>query len=406
MADNLSINADKRRAAVVFGICALVTAVFLFLHWRGSLTEPENYVQDWLARRGRKNPIDPRLVLIGIDRPSYAQDIPETEAQADPVLAALRPNYPWSRTVWAALIEKLGKAGARGIAMDLVFANPGDGDDSLRQALERFKDTVIVASNFNLDQTDRGTNWTLTVPYAGILPPGKSVPVALDERVGLINIWPDEDGVLRHARFQIRNEQLNYVVSAGADAVIETLAARALRKLGLPEKIPARLGPLRFRYTAPPGLGFTPLPIGDLFSARVWKANFNDGEWFRDKFILIGPTANIFHDFHRTPLPGDMPGPEVHLNIINAALHDEFLREPPRIAEFGLIGLTGITAALLGILVSSPLRRIGAGLLLNGGYLVGAQTLFDHANVVVLAVSPLLALDLSGLAVLAYDFVI
>src|SRR5437867_9584465 len=103
---------------------------------------------------------------------------------------------------------------------------------------------------------------------------------------------------------------------------------------------------------------------------------------------------------------GNMPGPEVHLNIINAALHDEFLREPPRIAEFGLIGLTCITAALLGILVSSPLRRIGAGLLLNGGYLVGAQMLFDHANVIVLTVAPLLVLDLSTVTLLVYDFVV
>jgi adenylate cyclase len=407
MADILSINAHKQRAAIVFGICAVVMAVFVLLHWRGfvPLTEAENYVQDWFARRGRKTPIDPRLVLIGIDKASYAQDILESEAQADPVLAALRANFPWSRTVWAALIEKLGNAGARAIAIDLVFANPGEGDDSLRQALEKFKDRVIIGCNFNLDQTDRGTNWSLTVPYAGILPPANSLPVALDERVGLINAWPDEDGVLRHASFRIRNEQLNYVVSAGPDAVIETLGARALRKLGQPQKIPGS-SPLRFRYTAPPGLGFTPLPIGDLFSAKAWKDNYNNGEWFRDKLILIGPTVNILHDFHRTPFPSDMAGPEIHLNIINAALHNEFLREPPRIAEFGLIGLAGIIAALLGILVSSPLRRIGAGLLLNGGYLIGAQMLFDHGNVVVLTVGPLLALDLSGLAVLAYDFII
>ena len=80
--------------------------------------------------------------------------------------------------------------------------------------------------------------------------------------------------------------------------------------------------------------------------------------------------------------------------------------EPPRNAEFGLIGLAGIAAALLGILAGSPLARIAAGLVLNGGYLVGAQMLFDHANLVVLTVGPLLALDISSAAVLAYDFII
>src|SRR5439155_23574130 len=106
-----------------------------------------------------------------------------------------------------------------------------------------------------------------------------------------------------------------------------------------------------------------------------------------------------------TPYQGLMAGPEVHLNIINAALHDEFLRELPRGAEFALIGLAGAVAALLGIFIGSPLRRIGAALLLNGGYVVGTQMLFDHVNLVILTVAPLLVLDLSSGAVLAYDFV-
>jgi len=49
---------------------------------------------------------------------------------------------------------------------------------------------------------------------------------------------------------------------------------------------------------------------------------------------------------------------------------------------------------------------MGAGLLLNGGYLVGAQMLFDHANVIVLTVAPLLVLDLSTVMLLGYDFVV
>src|SRR4051812_26343998 len=102
MAETSSTNAGKQRAPVLLGICALITAVFFVV----PLIEAENYIQDWFVRRGRKSPADPRLVLIGIDRASYAQDILPAEAEADPVLAVLRGNFPWSRAVWATLIER------------------------------------------------------------------------------------------------------------------------------------------------------------------------------------------------------------------------------------------------------------------------------------------------------------
>ena len=104
MADTFSINPVRQCALILLCICALVTAAFLVVHWVEftPLNESENYFQDWFVRLGRKTAADPRLVLIGIDRASYAQDILPSEAEADPVLGALRGNFPWSRAVWAA----------------------------------------------------------------------------------------------------------------------------------------------------------------------------------------------------------------------------------------------------------------------------------------------------------------
>ena len=119
--------------------------------------------------------------------------------------------------------------------------------------------------------------------------------------------------------------------------MVESLAARALRKFGRPDLIPAGFEPKTFRYTAPPGFGYKPNPIGGVLAPKIWKQNYQDGGFFRDKIVLVGPTAEIFQDSHRTPLiaptpPGErdivldeMPGPELHLDIINAALHQEFL---------------------------------------------------------------------------------
>src|SRR2546427_13032214 len=86
MAKTASIDGDKQHAPVIFGICAVMTAVFLLVQWFGfaQLKEAEGYFQDWSARLGRKTRADSRLVLMGIDRPGYD----------DMILAGGRENGP------------------------------------------------------------------------------------------------------------------------------------------------------------------------------------------------------------------------------------------------------------------------------------------------------------------------
>jgi adenylate cyclase len=407
MAEALSIKSPKRRGPLL-GICGLITLILLGAHlWNFlALVDAENYAQDWFMRSGRRVPPDPRLVLVGIDRPSYAQDILPAEAEADPVLDALRRNFPWSRNVWAVLIERLANAGAKAIVIDLVFANPGEGDDALQQVLEKHKDKVVIAWNRSFEVTDRGTNWIMTVPHPGIIAAPPERPVALDDRVGLVNVWADDDGVLRRADFEMQNSQLGDIVSAPPDAVVESLGARALRKLGEGARVPAGFHSRRFRYTAPPGLGYELYPIGDVLSAKAWKENYKNGEFFRDKLVLIGPTANLFQDFHLTPFKAKMAGPEIHLNIINAALHGEFFRELARWARGALVVLAGLLATALCRLIRQPVKRVGVAVALGAVYLLLTYGLFNNANFVLPPVTPLLVLITCALAALAYDFIV
>src|SRR2546426_2197275 len=228
-----SSDGDRQHAPVIFGICALMTAVFLLLQGLGfvPLKEAEGYLQDWSARLGRKTPINPQLVLIGIDRPSYDDVILPDEAKVDPVLAALRERYPWSRTVWAALIERLADAGAKTIVIDLLFAAHADGDEDLRAALDKVRDRIVIGSNFNPDETDlRMTR--VAVPNSTLIPDAPDHRAALDPRVGLVNIWSDDDNIIRRAKFLATNKELGNAIEASPDAVIESLDARALRSFG------------------------------------------------------------------------------------------------------------------------------------------------------------------------------
>ena len=396
----------SKRGKTLLAICGLVTLLLLSALNFPALVDAENYAHDWFMRSGRRVPPDPRLVLVGIDRPSYAQDILPAEAEADPVLDALRRNFPWPRNVWAVLIERLANAGAKAIVIDLVFANPGDGDDALRQVLEKHKEKVVIGWNRDVELTDRGSNWVMTVPHPGIIPARPEKPVALDDRVGLVGVWADRDGVLRRADFQLRNSQLGDIVNTSPDAVVETLGARALRKLGEGARVPEGFAARRFRYTAPPGRGYVLHPIGDVLSAKAWKENFKDGAFFRGKLVLIGPTANLFQDFHLTPFKAEMAGPEIHLNIINAALRGEFFRQLPVVVSRAFIVLAGLLATVLCRLIRQPVKRLGIASALGAAYLLLTYASFNNANLVLPVIAPLLVLITCALAALAYDFIV
>jgi adenylate cyclase len=318
------------------------------------------------------------------------------------------------------LIQRLARAGARSIVLDLRFPGPLAGDDKLKAALEEHAGRVVIGSDFQVAATDRGTNATLAPPFETVLAPADGRPAALDPRVGYVNVWADRDGVLRRAQYRTRNDQSGYVVNAANDAVIESLAARALRQFGAAEKIPDGFEPRRFRYTAPPGRAWEQIPVVDVLTPKLWERNYGGGAVFKDKLVLVGPTAAIFQDLHRTPFTEPsrmMLGPEVHLNILNAALRGAFLRETPfvrvpllkqlrlPIVDLVIIALAGYAATLC-VGLPQPLRRVLALLLANALYLIATQVVFERADLVLPAVSPLLALNVGSVAALLYDFVI
>jgi adenylate cyclase len=401
-----------KRPITVLAICAACTLVFLVLWWRGfvPLQELELFAQDWQTRLGRKTPADERLVLIGIDKPVYSSEFSAEELKAEPVLALLKKNFPWSRAVWAKLIEKLGDAGAKVIVFDLVFAAPGDGDDELKQALEKYKDRVVIGYNISDTRTERGNFRELQLPNDSVLKASGTKSPVEDDRLGYVNIWPDFDGILRRASYRQTGTGAGNILPP--EVILESLGARALRKFGRADLIPSGVEPRLFRYTAAPGYGFRLHPIGDVLSPKLWATNYADGKFFRDKIVFIGPTAEIFHDEHDTPFAYPkraMAGPEIHLNIINAALHQEFLTETALSEQLGIIALAGAVAAALCFLVHQPLKRFLAMVVLTAVCWTLAFKVLPNANAVtqvIFVLTPTLALISSSLTALTYDYLL
>ena len=75
-----------------------------------------------------------------------------------------------------------------------------------------------------------------------------------------------------------------------------------------------------------------------------------------------------------------MSGLEIDLNILNAALHGEFLGERSPVASLFIIAMSGVIAGALRFLVRQPARRFLIVVGLSVAYVVFAQLLFDHAR--------------------------
>ncbi len=399
---------------MVTAICGGTALLFLALYWRGyePLQKLEYYTEDLRTRLGVKTPVDPRLVLIGIDRPSDAGcDFDDgVEIQANPDLQLLQRSFPWSREVWARLIQRLADAGAKVIVVDLIFSGQGEGDDALKAVLDKYRDQVVIGANFRDLRADRGKDsLTLDVPNASVLN-SSSTNAAFDDRVGFVNIWTDSDNVERRARYRLDSAHLDLLPDG---AMVESLAARALRKFGRPELIPAGFDEARFRYTRAPGFGYGVIPIGDVLGPKTWEKNYQNGEFFKGKIVLVGPTADIFQDAHETPFPNiekngrvyssAMLGPEIHLNIIGAALHREFLRETEIATNKIIIVLAGLLTLGLCFFARQPLWRLVAIVLVGISYWYLGQMLFNHGLVIPVA-DPLLVLTIGGVFVLGYDY--
>jgi adenylate cyclase len=399
----------NKRSIIVLVICGACTLAALGL-WDGGfvpLQQMEFFAQDWQTRLGRKTPVDDRLVLIGIDKPVYSSDFSDEELQREPVLKDLQNNFPWSRAVWARLIEKLSDAGAKVIVFDLVFASQNDGDDELHKALEKYKDRVVIGYNINVGKTERGEVRELLLPNSTVLTPTGTNSAVEDDRLGYVNLWPDFDDTLRRVSYRQTGAQVGELVPD--ETVLESLDARALRKFGRSDLIPPGFDARLFRYTAPANQAYKPEPVGEVLSPKLWEKNYGNGKFFKDKIVLIGPTAEIFHDTHNTPFTypqKPMAGPEIHLNIINAALHGEFPSERSLVTSLFIIAMSGVIAVALCFLVRLPGKRFLSVVGLSTGYAVFAQLLFDHVGQVIPIVVPLLVLVVSSLIVLAYDFVL
>jgi adenylate cyclase len=363
--------------------------------------------RNYIVKSGRVQPADPRLVFLAVDQESISieqidldelyTDIPRGSPDYR-AMSWMAGGWPFNREVYAIALDKLFEAGVSAVMVDFIFPKPAAGDHALQASLERYRGKVTIVSNIVPPTADHGL--TLTVPTSGVLPTEEPESV-----LGFSNFIKDPwDGTIRAANYRI-DFRAESGSGAGREAgdILASLAARTAEKIGQPNLIPEGVNRVPFRFAGPAGT-FAPIPLYQIFVPRYWEKNFAGGEKLKGKIVIIGPYGNWSQDFQSTPW-GAMPGPELHLNALNALLGSGFLREAPDWLATAGIGAAALLVFLLGSLTRlTPVIRfilvVGAG----GLALLASEFAYNHFNLYLPTIFPLMCLTGASLGTLFYEF--
>ncbi|MEM9450584.1 MAG: serine/threonine-protein kinase [Cyanobacteria bacterium P01_E01_bin.6] len=346
--------------------------------------------------RGTVSPPDD-IVILAIDESSLEQaqfyrSDPNTFAHLEPIA-----QWPWQRSAYAIASERLLEAGAKTVALDLIFDTPSswgaDDDAQLLNTIENYPGRLVLASSYEDLPLAEGQGTVTQLIEPATIYRTNAV------HTGFINYWIDFDRRI-HRLSHVFPKQLGDFYP-DQQAYFQTLSDT------VPSFDVATLEAAQIDYPLPKGDGlfyFGPAGTFEQYSfwtviePSAWEQHLNEKR-FANKIVLIGPTATLFQDLHNTPF-GILPGIEIHANAIATLMSDRAIANaiPNRLGQW--IFIIGIVLGS-GLVISSPHRlthrmmRTGILLVVWGGVsaiaLLGWQLIFPTAI-------PLMAIAMSGLS--------
>lgn len=380
-------------------------------------------VYDTLLSHADLPPPSDAPVLIGIDDASLQR----------------YGQWPWPRYRLAQLIDRLNRAGARVIALDLLMPEPdrtspeiifqerrrdlgkiapalalqeaGLGNDQLLAAAIA-KSTVVLGYRFDFSPTGQSAavtelkplqnavvqhvggaahNWPIPTGVMANLP----LLAAAAPATGFTNAASDEDGILRRVPLLIQ----------GPHGVFPSLALAALLCVPGQDQLKLIISPeaatihWNGREIPLDGQGNLLLAFRPahnnyryLSAAEVLAGTLPERE-LQGRLVIVGAWAAGLGDSHVTPIDKAFPGMAVHALVIDNLLTGKFLEDPPWAG-----GAQLFSVIVLGLLATFLLTRYGfmadllVGLLGSSLIVGGVVALFMLRGIYLSPVMPLLLL--------------
>ncbi|MCB1531756.1 MAG: adenylate/guanylate cyclase domain-containing protein [Alphaproteobacteria bacterium] len=336
-----------------------------------------------------------RIAIIDIDEASLAEI----------------GQMPWPRTTMGQLVLNLKEMGAKVIVFDIVFAEPDrispeaiaeklidlDGFDDVLPRLETLPDNdtlfgldigkagnVVTGFSFTNDKTDttprqkgvfRGKDLEKFVPHLRGVSANLKVINKYAAGNGSFFVSTDTDGIIRRVPMLVAHAREDTSITS----IYPSLSLETIRVLDEERGGRVILGDPRYAQLDPNRFGVEGIQIGQEgrfipTNARgeflVYFAKSNK-DWYipaykvldqslpaekvKDKIVFIGTSAVGLKDIRSTPLDTFIPGVEVHLNIVDQILQDNYLSRSIE-AE----GLEAVTILLAGLFIIIFAPFIGA----------------------------------------------
>jgi adenylate cyclase len=336
-----------------------------------------------LLRRSEQQTIDARFSIRGASKPPRGIVLVQIDNATLQQLArtkGYRSEFPFPRRYDASVIDRLRRAGARAISLDLEFTHETDlrDDNALIEAIGRAHGkTVLAASEVAPD----GTTDVLGGP-----PGGPRLLRALGARAAEVRLVVDSDGATR--RFAHSYNKL------GSLPVVTAEVATGRR-------VPASLfagGTLPIDFAGPPE------SFRAISYSKVLKGEF-DPLAVRGKIAIVGASAPILQDVHTTATSGSrqMAGDEIVANATDTLLRGAPLRDAPGWLNILLVVLLGV-AVPIGSLRLRRLRSLIDAIALAAVLAVATQIAFNSGTILSF-VYPLLALVLGTIGTIVILYV-
>jgi len=281
---------------------------------------------------------DPDIVIVDINEASLA------------AMANQYGRWPWPRQVLGEFLEQIEKQQPKAVVFDILFSDA----DVYNPDSDAYFNTAIASSNntffpiLRLDPDSDSLSQIKPAMIPGVQPMSAeadmdaTVAVVLPSfaaamnggRLGLHNIYPDADGVVR--KYQLYSDDYGWM--------IPSMSARLARDQGWPE-IDAKQVLLNWR-----GRPFTYayVSFSDVFTDLGSKIKKRSTHEFTNKIVIIGSTAPSLFDSKPTPLSKIHPGVEILATAMDNMKHGDFLRFPEARLLFLLLTLAVVWLTALG----------------------------------------------------------
>jgi adenylate cyclase len=281
-------------------LAALTAAISLWMGGTAAWPGPRwriwerNLEQQLLLWRGPRRP-PPAVIVVPIDDASLQQAAWFSRSPNQPAWTRGTDTLPWPRAAYGELGRRLLAAGAKAVAINVVFEGPsGKGaadDEAFRRFLAGAGGRVALAAEMLEPEDSRGAGGlTLVLPEQFLAAIGGRAAVGLSNTLAPV---PGEP--LRHPEA--------YASGLLRDQGVESppgLSTTLLRLAGLPSRQPDRRAGLN--VYGPEG-SFSRLPAWEVLDPQRWR-NQPLRARLQDALVVVGPVEGGRHATAFGPLSG------------------------------------------------------------------------------------------------------